>query len=426
MRGIYLKKITPTEGPADKWGVVVDRRSEWRYRSKGHCIGPLREGRGMMMDHEYSQPQHAATKSDAQGVSAIRTELMRIARVAERGPAFLARRGVRLAKRVARVPRRLLRIGSQRGTSHLLLDAPRAATEAHDNEAMRGAIKALEAIKEREAYARKMSLPIPHEVGLIDNNYHIKIKIDHEGVFRPRSDTYTYNRIKQILDGRVAVIHEYMANVSAAATAGGFDKIPADETDPGEPFIRNPLFHFADPVALYGMIGHLKPKRIIEVGSGFSTRFIRRAIKDAGLATQLTCIDPVPRSNIAGLADRLLLKPIQEIDLDIFKELEENDILFWDGSHIVFNGTDSVSFYLEILPELAAGVHVHVHDIQLPNEYHPGYAAHYYNEQYMLATLLLNSDLWQPTLPLHYIGENIDKEWSGRSFWMKNEAEAHV
>jgi hypothetical protein len=386
------------------------------------------------MDQDYSHPQRTVTLNKPHGQRTMRTELGRIARAVERGPGYLSRRAYRLAKRVARLPRRLAGIIHETRTTQPLVDATKPSIEQrlhdlgalqqglHDLEAMFGAIKALEGIKEREAYARRMSLPVPMDITLIEGNYHIKIKIDHEGVFRPRSDSYVYKKIKHVLDSRSSVIQEYMANVSAAATAAGYDKITADETDPCEPFLRNPLFHFADPFALYGMIAYLKPKRIIEVGSGYSTRFIRRAIKDAGLATQLTCIDPVPRSNIAGLADRMLLKPIQEIDIDIFKELEENDILFWDGSHIVFNGTDSVSFYLEILPELATGVHVHVHDIQLPNEYHHGYAAHYYNEQYMLATLLLNSDRWRPTLPLHYIGENIDKEWSGRSFWMRNEA----
>ena len=114
-----------------------------------------------------------------------------------------------------------------------------------------------------------------------------------------------------------------------------------------------------------------------------------------------------------------MLESVFDVDTEIFTSLGAGDILFWDGSHIVFNGTDTTHLYLNILPLLAKGVIVHIHDIQLPFEYESGYSAHYYNEQYMLAVLMLFSDQWAPILPLGYIGHYHDPALIGRSFWME-------
>jgi hypothetical protein len=104
--------------------------------------------------------------------------------------------------------------------------------------------------------------------------------------------------------------------------------------------------------------------------------------------------------------------------------MSAGDILFLDGSHLAFNGTDTTRFFLEILPVLASGVLVHVHDIFLPYEYSELFSARLYNEQYLLACTLLDTAKWCPLLPVHYLerqGHLADLAQPGAvntSFWM--------
>ena len=270
--------------------------------------------------------------------------------------------------------------------------------------------------------AIRLTLPTPIEVPQEPPGaFFIHVKVDHAGVFRPNQEAFIYREVERVFGRHESRIRDYVVSVKKAAEAAGYARITEHETNARDPFLNNPMFQGADARALYGMICHLKPQRIVEVGSGHSSRFICRAVRDAGLTTDVMCIDPVPRSDLASIGARVMLQSVQNADRDVFRTLEAGDILFWDGAHIAFNGTDVTMLFLEVLPILARGVHVHIHDIMLPDEYNPTYSAHYYNEQYMLATLLLNSAEWHTTLPLHYVGSRIAPEWAGCSFWMTKE-----
>jgi hypothetical protein len=131
-----------------------------------------------------------------------------------------------------------------------------------------------------------------------------------------------------------------------------------------------------------------RPNRIVEVGSGHSTRFLARAVADGKLATRLTAIDPRPRASLAGLPIDWQAVPVQQADPEIFSALEAGDILFIDSSHQVKPGSD-VEFLLErALPRLAGGVRLHFHDIFLPDDYPAAWAWRRYNEQQAVARLL--------------------------------------
>ena len=143
-----------------------------------------------------------------------------------------------------------------------------------------------------------------------------------------------------------------------------------------------------DAAAAYAMVRTLRPKRIVEVGSGHSTRFMARAVADGELGTSITAIDPQPRATLDGLAVRWLKQPVQAVDIALFAELEERDILFVDSSHRLEAGSD-VEFLLEkALPCLAQGVRVHFHDIFLPDPYPAAWAWRRYNEQQAVAPLI--------------------------------------
>ncbi|MBM3157780.1 MAG: class I SAM-dependent methyltransferase [Chloroflexi bacterium] len=166
-----------------------------------------------------------------------------------------------------------------------------------------------------------------------------------------------------------------------------------------------------DSVSLYSMLSLHNPKRYTEIGSGWSTKFARRAIFDQGLQTKIASIDPYPRSEIDILCDTVIRKPLEEIDLSLFDELESGDILFVDGSHHCCMNSDVTVVFLDILPRLKPGVLVQFHDIYLPYDY-PEEFGSYYSEQYLLAACILSdSNKFDIVLPNAFITH--DAELSG-------------
>jgi predicted O-methyltransferase YrrM len=136
------------------------------------------------------------------------------------------------------------------------------------------------------------------------------------------------------------------------------------------------------------MVRTYRPRQIVEVGSGHSTRFLARAIADQALTTTLICIDPAPRAALRGLPARWHDSTVQEAPESWFTGLAAGDLLFIDSSHILMPGTDVDWLLNRILPALAAGVLIHVHDVFLPDPYPAGWAWRGYNEQQALAALL--------------------------------------
>jgi len=119
-----------------------------------------------------------------------------------------------------------------------------------------------------------------------------------------------------------------------------------------------------DAAVAYALVRQRKPARIIEVGSGHSTRILARAMDGMG---QILAIDPAPRADIAGLqAVRLLRSTLQEASVDLFDTLCSGDVLFIDSSHILMPGSDVDILLNRVLPILPSGVLIHLHDIFLP------------------------------------------------------------
>jgi hypothetical protein len=156
-----------------------------------------------------------------------------------------------------------------------------------------------------------------------------------------------------------------------------------------------------DAAAAYATVRAKAPRRIVEVGSGHSTRFLARAIADGRLDTQLTAIDPEPRANIDALPVRLVLKPVQEVGEGIFHDLARDDILFIDSSHQLKPGSDVEFVMTRVVPRLPAGVRAHFHDIFLPDDYPAHWAWRRYNEQAAVATLLRQG--WRCEFSSHWV-----------------------
>jgi hypothetical protein len=155
---------------------------------------------------------------------------------------------------------------------------------------------------------------------------------------------------------------------------------------PPAPRWNQDWFPRLDAAAAYAVVRSARPRRIVEVGSGHSTRFLARAVADGGLGTRITAIDPQPRASLGGLDIDLIAMPVQRVAA--FPELGAGDILFIDSSHQLKPGSD-VEFLLEkVLPGLQPGTRVHFHDIFLPDDYPPQWAWRRYNEQAAVASLI--------------------------------------
>jgi predicted O-methyltransferase YrrM len=187
-----------------------------------------------------------------------------------------------------------------------------------------------------------------------------------------------------------------------------------------EPCWENNWFSGLDTVALYSLIALNKPSKCIEVGSGQSTKVMRRAIRDHSPKSRLTSIDPRPRAEIDALCDRIIRQRLEEVDLKIFQELKAGDLLFIDSSHRSFMNSDVTVFFLEVLPRLAAGVLVHLHDIHLPYDYPPERAGWYYSEQYLLAASLLAGHRgYEIVLPNAFVSDDADLRPEADGLWKR-------
>lgn len=142
-----------------------------------------------------------------------------------------------------------------------------------------------------------------------------------------------------------------------------------------------------DAAAAYTLVRDTRPRLIVEVGSGHSTRFLARAVRDGALETQKIAIDPAPRAAIDATGFHVHRCSVQQADPALFARLAAGDMLFIDSSHILMPGTDVDLLFNRILPMLPSGVHVHIHDIFLPDGYPTSWEWRGYNEQLAVATL---------------------------------------
>ncbi len=184
------------------------------------------------------------------------------------------------------------------------------------------------------------------------------------------------------------------------------------------------LVHFKSPLSgdtwitqlearvLYSMIRHLTPPRIVEIGSGDSTRVIVSAMNNR---TRVQCIEPFRSSAVPKHAQvSVSVSLLQDVNLTLFTSLEAGDLLFIDSSHVTVPYGDVIYEYLFILPLLKPGVYVHVHDVFLPDDYPEPFMAQLknYTEQWLLA-LLLRSKEWRVVWATHYMTTRYPELFSG-------------
>lgn len=176
-------------------------------------------------------------------------------------------------------------------------------------------------------------------------------------------------------------------------------KTPA-EAGPGEFFYKNLSFPYGDSEYFYSAIRHFKPRKIIEIGSGYSTLMAIKAIEvnkaeDPTYSCQHICIEPYEMEWLESLGVQVIRQCVEKVDSAHFEGLGANDILFIDSSHVIRPQGDVLFEYLELLPILRSGVLVHIHDIFTPQDYPEDWVVGsvlQWNEQYLLEAFLSFND----------------------------------
>jgi predicted O-methyltransferase YrrM len=183
-------------------------------------------------------------------------------------------------------------------------------------------------------------------------------------------------------------------------------KVSAPTADPAW---NNGFLPGLDMVMLYTLIATERPSTYVEIGSGNSTKVAARAKKDHQLTTQIISFDPAPRAEIDQLSDSIIRLPFENADLKSFSNLKSGDIVFVDNSHRIFPNSDATVFFMDVLPVLAPGVIVHVHDVYLPYDYPQEFCDRYYSEQYMLAAFLMANPLkYKTIMPNYFVSEDAE------------------
>lgn len=177
-----------------------------------------------------------------------------------------------------------------------------------------------------------------------------------------------------------------------------------DDATPGRRYrYNNDWFGAHDALALAGMLAYFRPRRIIEVGSGWSSAALLDAADVLEMDVALTCVDPDPSrlDRLLTDADRRRVTvepcPVQAVAIETFDALAADDVLFIDSSHVAKVGSDVNWLFFEVLPRLAAGVLVHVHDVFYPFEYPADwvYEGRAWTEAYLLRAFLMHNTAWR-------------------------------
>jgi predicted O-methyltransferase YrrM len=204
----------------------------------------------------------------------------------------------------------------------------------------------------------------------------------------------------------------------------------------------NPMYSWGDGCILYSMLRYYRPRRIIEIGSGWSSAcIVDTAEHFLDKHCDITFIEPFPQTlrEVLGAAaendrTRLLEARVQDVPLELFDSLGARDVLFIDSTHVLRTGSDVCRELCEILPRLAPGVIVHFHDMFWPFEYPRKWVVEEnrsWNELYAVRLMLTNNQNWKVIMFNHYMAqlerELIEKTWPafynnpGGALWIEKQ-----
>jgi predicted O-methyltransferase YrrM len=180
------------------------------------------------------------------------------------------------------------------------------------------------------------------------------------------------------------------------------EELMSPRSIPHEFRLGNQSFESGDAEYLYQLIRRTKPTRLYEIGSGHSTLMARAAIarncaEDATHRCRHICVEPFEAPWLESTGVEVLRQRVEDVDVALFRELQANDLLFIDSSHVIRPQGDVLTEYLSILPVLRSGVIVHIHDVFTPRDYLREWVTEslqLWNEQYLMEAFLSNNPQW--------------------------------
>jgi Methyltransferase domain len=221
---------------------------------------------------------------------------------------------------------------------------------------------------------------------------------------RPLEDQRDLPGINWNEEGQLALLKQmnFSAEIEGRWGASG---------SPTQFHINNVGFESGDAEYWYSVVRYFKPARIIEIGSGNSTLVAREAIArncedDSAYICDHICIEPYEAPWLEQIGVRVLRSRVEDVNGSLFSMLRQNDILFIDSSHVIRPQGDVLTEFLQILPRLASGVVVHVHDIFSPRDYSSAAVigeVWFWNEQYLLEAFLTHNRDWRVIGSLNYL-----------------------
>ena len=226
---------------------------------------------------------------------------------------------------------------------------------------------------------RRLALGLPTVLGLAPRGWFIPHR--YAPLLPPPGAQPPYPAIEQLFERHAAT---FAAMLDAVDAHAGDD--PAGGVEGLKSLLGQSWFPSLDAAVAYALVRERKPRRIVEVGSGHSTRILARAECGVG---EIVAVDPMPRADIAGLPGvRVVPSTLQAAPAELFDGLRAGDVLFIDSSHILMPGSDVDILFNRVLPRLPSGALVHIHDIFLPFDYPPMWGWRNYNEQQGVLPLL--------------------------------------
>lgn len=230
---------------------------------------------------------------------------------------------------------------------------------------------------------RRLVFGLSTLLGMRRRGYFIPYR--HAEVAIPPGDNRHYDAVETLFARQAPVFADRLERIEVhAASLKAIGDAP-----PPAPRWNQDWFARLDAAAAYSIVRDLAPRKIVEIGSGHSTRFMARAIADGGLAAEFVAIDPEPRAAISGLPIQFHRTTLGQAPAAAFRDLAAGDVLFVDSSHILMPGSDVDTLLNRVLPALAPGTIVHFHDVFLPEDYPQEWQWRGYNEQLGIAALLL-------------------------------------
>jgi predicted O-methyltransferase YrrM len=206
-------------------------------------------------------------------------------------------------------------------------------------------------------------------------------------------------------------LDEQRALLRALTFADELKDTPVPKTAELEYYFDNAAFGPGDAEYLYQIIRLKKPRKILEIGSGHSTLMALKAVRrnaaeDPSYRCEHVCIEPFEAAWLERTGVSVLRQRVEDVGLEPFGELGENDLLFIDSSHVIRPEGDVLFEYLELLPSLKRGVIVHIHDIFSPRNYPEQWLVDWvrlWNEQYLLEAFLSHNSSWKVIGALNYL-----------------------